>query len=51
MKLDAPFIQKHSAFEALLLPFATIVMIHTDMTELIKYRHYEGSRRRNTLRL
>jgi hypothetical protein len=42
MKFDVPLIQKHGAFEALLLPFAAIVMIHTDMTELIKNRHNRG---------
>ena len=32
-----PFVEKHASFIALFLPLVTVMMIHTDMAELVKY--------------
>lgn len=39
-KRTQPFIKKHGAFEAVFLPLLTVVMVDTDMAELVKYGDY-----------
>jgi len=39
-KRTQPFIKKHGTFETVFLPLLTVVVVDTDMAELVKYRDY-----------
>jgi hypothetical protein len=47
--LNAPLVQKHTAFITLLLPFVAVMVVHTDMAELIKYGYNRGVSTTNNL--
>ena len=34
-----PFVEKHASLVALFLPLVAVMMIHTDMAELVEYRY------------
>ena len=34
---SVPFVKKHASFVALFLPLVAVMVIHTDMAELVEY--------------
>ena len=37
-----PFVEKHASFVALFLPLVAVVVVHTDVAELVKYGYDRG---------
>jgi hypothetical protein len=47
--LNAPLVQKHTPLITLLFPFVTVMVVHTDMAELIEYGYNRGVSTTNNL--